>query len=417
MKYGLIAEKVGHSFSADIHKRLFGYDYELKALSREDLDSFMKTKEFSAINVTIPYKETVMPYLDYVNETASSIGAVNTIVNRDNQLYGYNTDADGLKALLEKNDISLKEKTVLVLGSGGTSKTAVYVAKELGCSEVFRCSRSGKDGCITYKTAVSDYADADIIINTTPCGMYPEIGESPVNIGSFSKLSAVVDVIYNPHRSKLVCDALDKGIKAVGGLYMLVAQAAYAAEKFVGKTVPKERIDEIYNEIFTSKQNIVLIGMPGCGKSASGRYLAQKMSRELIDTDKLITEKTGRTPDEIIRTDGEQAFRDIESEVIKEISVLQGVVISTGGGAVLRKENVDFLRENGRIYFIDRPLDDIRVSSNRPLSSDRASLEKRYNERYEIYLSSCDKRIIPVDGAELNANMIMEDFLNENSRY
>ncbi len=413
MKYGLIAEKVGHSFSADIHKKLFGYDYELKALSMEDLDSFMKTKEFSAINVTIPYKETVMPYLDYVNETASAIGAVNTIVNRENKLYGYNTDADGLKALLAKNDISLKDKTVLVLGSGGTSKTAVYVAKELGCSEVLRCSRNGKDGCITYETAAFDYADAEIIINTTPCGMYPEIGESPINIDSFSKLSAVVDVIYNPLRSKLVCDALDKGIKAVGGLYMLVAQAAYAAERFVGKTVAPLKIEEIYHELYTSKQNIVLIGMPGCGKSASGRHIAEKMSRELLDTDELITQKVGRTPDEIIRTDGEKAFRDIETEVIKEISSRQGVVISTGGGAVLRKENVALLRENGRIYFIDRPLDEIGVYSDRPLSSDRASLEKRYKERYEIYLSSCDTRIIPIGGAEWNAKVIMEEFLNE----
>ncbi len=413
MKYGLIAEKVGHSFSADIHKKLFGYDYELKPIDREDLDAFMKTKGFSAVNVTIPYKESVIPYLDYVNETALAIGAVNTIVNRENKLYGYNTDADGLKALLVKYDISLKDKTVLVLGSGGTSKTAVYVAKELGCSEVLRCSRNGKDGCITYETAASDYADADIIINTTPCGMYPEIGESPINIDSFSKLSAVVDVIYNPLRSKLVCDALDKGIKAAGGLYMLVAQAAYAAEKFVGKTVAPLKIEEIYHELYASKQNIVLIGMPGCGKSASGRHLAEKMSRELLDTDKLIKEKTGRTPDEIIRADGETAFRDIESEVIKDISPRQGVIVSTGGGAVLRRENVDLLRENGRIYFIDRPIDDIRVSVDRPLSSDRASLEKRYNERYEIYLSSCDTRIIPVDGAELNANTIMEEFLNE----
>lgn len=415
MKYGLIAERVGHSFSADIHKKLFGYDYELKAISREDIASFMKSKEFSAINVTIPYKETVIPYLDYVNEVASEIGAVNTIVNREGKLCGYNTDAAGMTSLINKNSIVIKGKKVLVLGSGGTSKTAVYVARSLGCSSVYRCSRTARDGCISYEDAVSDHPDADVIINTTPCGMYPEIGVAAIDINKFAKLSAVVDAVYNPLRSKLVCDALDKGIKAVGGLYMLVAQAAFAAEKFIGKSVATERIDEIYNEIYQAKQNIVLIGMPGCGKSASGRFLAEKTNRVLLDTDKLITEKTGRTPNEIITTDGEKAFRDIESDIIKDISSRQGVIISTGGGAVLRKINVELLRENGRIYFIDRPLDDIRVSNDRPLSSDRASLEKRYNERYGIYLSSCDKRIIPVDGAELNANMILEEFQNENS--
>lgn len=415
MKYGLIAEKVGHSFSADIHKKLFGYDYELKEIKREELEAFIKSKEFSAINVTIPYKETVIPYIDYVNEVASEIGVVNTIVNHENKLYGYNTDAAGLTALIDKNRISLKDKKVLILGSGGTSKTAAYVAHSLGCSSVYRCSRTARDGCITYDDAISNHSDADVIINTTPCGMYPEIGVSAIDINKFPNLSDVVDAVYNPLRSKLVCDALDRGITAVGGLYMLVAQAAFAAEKFVGKSVPPERIDEIYKEIYQAKQNIVLIGMPGCGKSASGRFLAEKTNRVLLDTDKLITEKTGRTPNEIIISDGEKAFRDIESDIIKELSSRQGVIISTGGGAVLRKINVDLLSENGRIYFIDRPIDDIRVSKNRPLSSDRDMLEKRYNERYGTYLSSCDKRIIPVDGAELNANIILEEFQNENS--
>ncbi len=415
MKYGLIAEKVGHSFSAEIHKKLFGYDYELKAIPNDELDSFMKLRDFLAINVTIPYKQAVIPYLDYVNPIAKEIGAVNTIVKRDNKLLGANTDILGICAMIKHENIEIKNKKVLVLGSGGTSKTAYYAAKELKCSEVFRVSRSAKDGCITYEDAKKLHSDAEVIINTTPCGMYPEIGTSAIDINDFPKLCAAVDAVYNPLRSKLVVDAEKKGIKAIGGLYMLVAQAAYAAEMFVDKTVPQERIDEIYNEMYKSKQNIVLVGMPGSGKSSTGKLVAEKMNFEFIDTDNEIYKKTGKKPSEIITESGEKMFRDIESEVIKEISLLQGKVIATGGGAVLRSENTDLLRENGRIYFLDRALDDIKTSNDRPLSSNRADLEKRYNERYEIYCSCCNCRIICQDGKELNANAILEDINNENS--
>lgn len=410
MKYGLIAERVGHSFSAEIHNKLFGYEYELKAVAKEDLDSFMRAKDFTAINVTIPYKEAVIPYLDYVNETALEIGAVNTVVNRDGELYGYNTDFMGLAALIGKTGIVIKDKKVLILGSGGTSKTACYTAKYLGCSSVCRCSRSGRDGCITYETAVKEHSDSDVIINTTPSGMFPAIGESAVDINAFPNLSGVVDAVYNPLRPKLVCDALAKGIKAEGGLYMLVAQAAFAAEKFVGKSVEKERIDDIYNDLYRSKQNIVLIGMPGSGKTAAGRHLAEKLGTELVDTDDAVLEKTGKPAHEIINEQGEKFFRDIESDVIKEVAARQGIVIATGGGAVLRRENVDLLRENGRIYFIDRPLEEIHISDDRPLSSTREALANRFKERYDIYCSSCDKRIVPVDGAALNADLILEDF-------
>ncbi len=409
MKYGLIAEKIAHSFSAEIHKKLFGYDYELKALARDELDSFMKLRDFTAINVTIPYKESVIPYLDCISETAREIGAVNTIVNRDGRLYGFNTDAGGLTALIAKNSIEIKDKKVLILGSGGTSKTALYVAKSLGAKEIFRVSRSGNDGCITYQTAREFHNDAEVIINTTPCGMFPNIGASPVEICDFKSLQAVVDVVYNPLRTKLVCDAKGLGIKAVGGLYMLVAQAALAAEKFVNKSATDAQIDEVYQSIFNSKQNIVLIGMPSCGKSASGKILAEELGVEFIDTDEEIHKKHGKYAHEIINESGENSFRDIESEVVKEVSSLQGKVISTGGGAILRKENVELLRENGRLYFLDRALDELRVGSNRPLSSTRDLLEQRYNERYPIYCSVCDKIIKCVDGAALNANQILED--------
>ncbi len=414
MKYGLIASRVGHSFSADIHKRLFGYEYELKAVAVDELEAFMQAKDFLAINVTIPYKEAVIPYLDYVDPTAKSIGAVNTVVNREGRLYGYNTDAGGLTALIKFNGVEICGKKVLILGSGGTSKTAAFVSNSLGAKEIYKVSRNGNCGCITYEEALSNHFDAQVIINTTPCGMFPEIYDAPIDISRFPKLSAVVDVVYNPLRTKLIGDAKKRGIKAVGGLYMLVAQAGLAAELFVDKSVNSQRITEIYQDLYKSKVNIVLIGMPGCGKTAAGRFVAQKLGARLIDTDDLIQERTGKAPCDIIKEMGEKAFRDIESDIIKEISALQGCVVSTGGGAVLREENVNNLRRNGRIYFIDRPLEDIRVSDDRPLSSNRDDLKKRYDERYDIYLKSADKRIIPVDGAELNADMILEDF-NENS--
>ncbi|MBR6562951.1 MAG: AAA family ATPase [Clostridia bacterium] len=415
MKYGLIAERVGHSFSADIHKRLFGYDYELKAISRDSLDEFLKTREFDAINVTIPYKEAVIPFLDYVNPKALEIGAVNTVVKRGGKLYGYNTDFMGMLAMIRREGIELSGKKFLVLGSGGTSKTAMFVARELGCVDAYRVSRSGRDGCITYENARTLHSDAEVIINTTPCGMFPETGVAAVDVNDYPRLEAVVDAVYNPLRSKLVTDALNKGVKAVGGLYMLVAQAAYAAELFVDKTVEKERVDEIFRDMLAAKQNVVIVGMPGCGKTSTGRLIAEALGFEFVDTDKEIQARTGRTPNEIITESGEPAFRDIESEVIKDVSKLQSRVISTGGGAILRKENIDNLRSNGRIYFLDRDIEHLCITSDRPLSSTYESLKKRYDERYEIYCSCCDKRIVAVDGKQLNANAILEDLKYENS--
>ena len=409
MKYGLIAEKVGHSFSAEIHKELFGYDYELKAIKKDELDGFLKSRSFKAINVTIPYKETVIPYLDIVDETAKNVGAVNTIVNVDDKIHGYNTDVSGLIYLIKKNKINIENKKVLVLGSGGTSKTASYVAKQLGARDVLRVSRNQNDGCITYREAASVHNDCEVIINTTPCGMYPEIGISAVDVECFERLESVVDVVYNPIRTKLICDAKEKGINAVGGLLMLVAQAAFAAEKFVGKAVSYEKINAVYEKMFNKKQNVVLIGMPGCGKTSTGKVVAEKLAFDFVDTDEEIHKATGKFAHEIIEEKGEMFFRDIESDIIKTVSKLQGKVISTGGGAILRKENISLLRENGKIYFLDRPLNDLQFGKNRPLSSNFNDLEKRYNERYDIYCSSCDKRINCVDGKELNAQMILED--------
>jgi len=410
MKYGLIGEKLGHSFSKEIHNKLFDYDYELKEIPKDKIDSFLKEKNFKAINVTIPYKETVIPYLDFISDTAKEIGAVNTVVNKDGKLYGYNTDFLGLKSLIDKNNILLEDKKVLILGSGGTSKTALAVAKSLNAKQVLRVSRQKSEDLITYDEAIKNHNDAQIIINTTPCGMYPNIYACALDISGFEKLEGVVDAVYNPLRSKLVCDALNRGIKAVGGLYMLVAQAAYAAEKFIDAKVDFSKVDLIFNDLQRAKQNVVLVGMPGCGKTTVGKILAEKLNFGFIDTDDLIVEKYGNIT-EIFKNFGEKVFRDYETEVIKEASALQGKVIATGGGAVLRKENIDLLKENGKIYFLDRPLDKICATPGRPLSSNREDLEKRFNERYGIYCSCADCHIMDSGTAEGNANTILEDVL------
>lgn len=412
MKYGLIGEKLGHSFSKEIHNKLFDYDYELKEIAPEDLEKFITDKDFSAINVTIPYKEKVIPYLDFVSDTAKKIGAVNTIVNKNGKLYGYNTDFFGLKSLILKSGIDLSGKKVLILGSGGTSKTAYAVAQNLNAREIYKVSRKKNEGYITYKE-IKNHTDTEIIINTTPSGMYPNIENSPLDLSDFTNLQGVVDVIYNPLQTKLVNSAKQKGIKAVCGLYMLVAQAVYAAEKFTEKEVPQSKIDEIFQIIFKSNQNIVLVGMAGCGKTTVGKKLAEELNLKFIDTDEEIVKKYGVITD-IFKTKGEKVFRDYESEVVREVSALQGYIIATGGGVVLRQENTDLLKLNGKVYFLDRPLNKLVATDDRPLSSNRNDLEKRFYERYDTYLNCCDVRIVSDGEVEDTMNSIRKDFLNEN---
>ena len=354
MEYGCIGEKLGHSFSKIIHNKLTDYDYELKEIAKADLKKFMTQKDFRAINVTIPYKEDVIPFLDEIDKTAKVIGAVNTVVNKNGKLYGYNTDFSGLNALISKNNIEIKNKKVLILGSGGTSKTANAVANYLGAKEVYRVSRNGGQGLITYKEAYQNHSDTEIIINTTPCGMYPKIGVSAVEIEKFPKLEAVVDAVYNPLSSALVVDAKDKGIKAVGGLYMLVAQAVFAAELFLDVKFDIRENDRIFREIEAEKQNIVLIGMPGCGKTTVGKELAKAINKEFIDTDEEIVKREGISIPEIFKALGEAGFRKIESEIIKDVAARQGLVIATGGGAVLKDENTKLLKGNGIVFFLDR---------------------------------------------------------------
>ncbi len=410
MEYGCIGEKLGHSFSKEIHNALASYEYSLKELEREELPEFFKNKDFKAINVTIPYKQDVIEYLDWISGEAKSINAVNTIVNKDGKLYGYNTDFYGLKALIERENVSLKGKKVVVLGSGGTSNTAFAVAKSVGAIEVLKVSRNKKDGYITYEELYESFNDCEIIINTTPCGMYPKTGVSAVDLEKLPKVEAVFDAVYNPLKSKLILDAKAKKITAVGGLYMLVSQAAYAVEKFIDAPVEVEKVENIFKNLYKEKMNIALIGMPASGKTSVGKVLSQKLNKSFIDSDDEIVKTENKNIPDIFSEFGESYFRNVEKNVIRNISMLNSQIISTGGGAILDPENIENLKGNSRICFLDRPLEMLITTSDRPLSSNRADLEKRYNERYALYKSSADVIIDGSGTVEEVAKRIEEDF-------
>lgn len=410
MEYGCIGEKLGHSFSKEIHNALAEYEYTLKELGREELPEFFKNKDFKAINVTIPYKQDVIKYLDWISDEAKSINAVNTIVNKDGRLYGYNTDFYGLKALIDRENVSLKGKKVVILGSGGTSNTAFALSVYLEALSVFKVSRSKKDGYITYDELYEKHNDCEIIINTTPCGMFPKTGVSAVDLDKLPKVEAVFDAVYNPLKPKLILDAKAKNITATGGLYMLVSQAAYAVEKFIDAPVDNNKVEEIFKNLYKQKMNIALIGMPASGKTSVGKVLSQELGKAFVDSDEEIVKAENKSIPEIFAESGEACFRGIEKNIIKEISMLNSQIISTGGGAILNPENIESLKANSRVYFLDRPLDMLITTSDRPLSSNRADLEKRYNERYELYKSSADVIIDGGKSVEEVAKMIKEDF-------
>ena len=390
MTYGCIGEHLSHSFSKEIHNKIETYEYTIREVARDELDTFMTERKFTAINVTIPYKQDVIPYLDEISDIARSIGAVNTIVNRGGKLYGYNTDFFGMQSCITRTGITLAGKKVLILGTGGTSRTAQAVAAAMGAGEIVVVSRTEKPGVITYEQAYRDHRDAGVILNTTPVGMFPSPGVAPVDIACFPDLSGVFDAIYNPLSSRLVMDAVEKGIPATGGLYMLVAQAVFAAEKFTGKTYGNTLIDDIYREIFLSKQNIVLTGMPASGKTTVGKQLAETTGRTFVDTDAEIVKKYGMEIPEIFEKFGEEGFREREQDVIAEVGMHSGLVIATGGGAVLRNENINSLRQNGKIYFLDRPLDKLLPTPDRPTANSADAIRKRYGERYERYCATAD---------------------------
>ena len=397
MKYGCIGEHLPHSFSREIHAEIASYAYELKELTPEELPAFMTAKEFAGINVTIPYKQAVIPFLDHVDETAGAIGAVNTVVNRSGELWGYNTDLFGLTRLIRRIGLDLSGRKVLIPGTGGTSRTAAYAAQALGAGRILKVSRTAKDGAVSYAEALRDYSDAEIILNTTPCGMYPHPDAQPLPLTSFPRLRGVADVIYNPLRTRLVLEARSLGLPAEGGLYMLVAQAVRASELFLDTAYPEDLTDRIYDRILRRKENLVLIGMPGSGKTAVGHALAESTGFPFFDTDQLIVKKAGKPITDIFRDSGEQAFRDLESEVIRDLSLRGGVIISTGGGAVLRPENVTALKQNGRLIWLNRDPEALIPTDDRPLADTADKIRNLYKERYPVYKSAADE-IIPVKG-------------------
>ena len=397
MEYGLIGEKLGHSFSKEIHAKIGNYDYTLCEIERDNLERFVMERKFCGINVTIPYKEQILPYLDELDDSVKKIGAVNTVVNKDGKLYGYNTDYFGAKSCLIHNGIDVKNKKVLILGTGGTSKTLYSVVTDMGAKEILIVSRKKREGVICYEDALSIHNDAEIIINTTPVGMYPNTDKEPIDVNKFPYLTGVMDVIYNPISTNFIIKAKERKIKASGGLYMLVAQAVKAAELF-GKTDYEDgSLCKIYEEIYKEKRNIIFIGMPTCGKSTIGKRISKLTDKVFYDTDAEIEFSMNKTPAELIKTLGEKEFRKIEKETVKKISEKTKCVISTGGGVVLDEENIKALKRNGIVIFLDRPLEKLIPSNDRPLSTNKKSLEKLYFDRYEKYVSSADV-IVKADG-------------------
>lgn len=410
MKYGLIGAKLGHSFSPEIHRTLGGYDYALAELSPGELPAFFKARSFDGINVTIPYKEAVIPYLDELDDMAQGIGAVNTVLNRDGRLYGYNTDFFGMKALLSRTGVDPAGKKVLIAGSGGTSRTAAVVARALGAAEVYRVSRSGRDGLLTYEEAKRVHRDADIWINATPCGMFPHAGTSPVDPADYPALSGVIDAVYNPLRTRLVLEAQKRGIPAAGGLCMLIFQAVGAAALFTGNFPPAERVERAERELVAQKRNLVLVGMPGCGKTTLGKLVAEKLGMDFFDGDEVLRKETGLSPADFIRTRGEETFRDAEEIALRKLSEKNHAVIATGGGAVLREENVLNLKGNGKVIFLDRPASALPVTPDRPLSCDRERLAALYEARLPLYRAAAEATVPCVEDMEANVNRIIEEF-------
>ncbi len=397
MKYGLIGKPLGHSFSREIHALIADYDYRLLEIDEDELPRFFQERDFSGINVTIPYKQAVIPFLDEISDEAKKIGAVNTIVKKEGKLFGFNTDFFGMRALIKSAGLDLENKTVLILGTGGTSKTAVEVSKSLGATEIVKVSRKKSSDTVTYDETYEKYSGADVIINTTPVGMFPNADKTPVDIKKFKKLQGVIDAVYNPLRTNFVLDAESIGAKGRGGLYMLVAQAVYASALFLDKTADESVIDKTYARILKEKRNIVLCGMPSSGKTTVGKEIAKVFGKKFIDTDDVVVEKRKESISDIFEKYGEGEFRKEERLAIEELSKENGLVIATGGGAMLDENNVRALRRNGVILFLDRSLENLVATADRPLSSDTEKLKNLFEKRYDVY-KSCADAVIPADG-------------------
>lgn len=380
MRYGLIGGKLSHSHSPAIHKQLGGYDYALYELAPEGLEPFLRRRDIGGLNVTIPYKRAVLPYCDRLGPVAQRTGSVNTLVFREGKIAGYNTDYDGFLHLAKRAGVEFAGKKIVVLGSGGTFSTVCAAVQDAGAKEIVVISRGGTDN---YDT-LGRHADADVLVNTTPVGMYPNIEASPVSLAAFPRLSGVLDVVYNPLRTRLILEAQERAIPCAGGLAMLVAQAHAAAQRFLGEEIPESRIEEILQALELELTNIVLIGMPGCGKSRVGRALSELTGRPLLDTDELVEQEWGVRIADMIECDGEAVFREREHEAVRLAAKQGGRIISTGGGAPTFLRNRTALRQNGRIVYIRRDLSQLAVAG-RPLSKNLPALFEQRDPAYRAF--------------------------------
>lgn len=401
MRCGLLGRKLGHSYSPQIHAYLGDYSYDLFEKEPEEVGKFLENSDFSAINVTIPYKQTVMPYCSELSETARRIGAVNTIVRRqDGTLVGHNTDYFGFLSTVKRTGLEPAGKKVLIIGSGGASKPAIAVMEELKANVVVISHKEN-----TPETLVA-HSDCAILINATPVGMYPNVGVSPVDLSLFPRLEGIIDMIYNPARTKLLLDAEKRGLVAENGLWMLVAQAKEAAEWFTGNTIDDGIIHAIHRQLKFQMENIILIGMPGCGKSTVGKHLSQQLGRPFVDADSEIESTAGMTIPEIFKQSGEAGFRQIETQVLTELGRKSGLIIATGGGCVTQERNYPLLHRNGICVWITRNLQSL-PTNGRPLSQ-AGKLEQMYQIRKPLYDHFADMTVSNDKTAEDCAATIME---------
>lgn len=394
-KFGLLGRTLGHSYSPEIHALLGTYAYDLYPREPEQVEEFLRNGPLSGMNVTMPYKKAVIPFLDELTPTAQKLGAVNTIVRREGRLIGHNTDYQGFRYLVKKSGLEPRGKKCLVLGSGGASATVCTVLEELG-GDVVVISRRGEN----HYGNLERHSDAAILVNTTPVGMYPDVGHAPVSLEKFPKLEGVLDVVYNPARTALIMDGEKRGLVALGGLGMLVAQAAEAAQWFSGEPVSEERVEAVLRRIQGDTENIILIGMPGCGKSTTARLLQERLpQRRAVEMDAEIEKMAGKTIPEIFAEDGEAAFRMMETCVLAKFCAGSGQIIATGGGCVTREENYRLLHQNGRIFWLWRALEEL-PTDGRPLSQQHTPLAL-YAQREEMYRRFADHRVESCDVEEI----------------
>ncbi len=389
MEYGLIGERLGHSYSPQIHRVFGDYDYRLYPMTREQLQETLKRRNFKGLNITIPYKKDVLPFCDEISDTVKVVGSANTLYFREGKLCAENTDLLGMLFMLDRAGISLTDRKVVILGSGGTSLTAQAACRVRKAAEYIVVSRSGP---VTYEDLYAQHTDAEIIVNSTPVGMYPKNLESPVDIRRFPKLCGVADVIYNPAKTALLLDAEEAGIPCIDGLWMLVAQAWHAARLFLNAEIPEEKIVEAYKSVRRECLNLVLVGMPGSGKSTLGRKAADALGKRFIDLDEEIVKRFGPIP-EIFKNQGEASFRDIESEIAREFGKESGYVIATGGGAILRNENVRAFRQNAIVAWLRRDLSQLSTEG-RPLSTGMEALKRMEEARTPLYRACADYNVI-----------------------